>query len=86
MSERLTQWLLGILAMAFFAWAGVVWRGTATVADAMSRIDTKLEVLVNEVNNIKERQGNHEGKPHHAKAGNDIAELKATIRSLERNR
>lgn len=34
---KLTQALLGVLATAFFAWAGVVWNMNTTLEDALQR-------------------------------------------------
>jgi hypothetical protein len=58
MNGRLASWLASLVAVGFFAWAGVVWT-------AVSRLD----ILASNITIMAERQKRHEVRGWHEEAG-----------------
>lgn len=57
MSEHLfTQFLLSVLSMAFFAWAGVLYKGISKVMD---RFDFLNRSITNSVNDLRKEVNEH---------------------------
>ena len=47
---------IGVLATAFLAWAGVVWRGTTVVKEGLTMLQVELAKMKGMIDVIRERE------------------------------
>lgn len=63
MKNIFVEVLLGVLAAAFLAWAGVVWSGVQAVKETQTiyiiSIETRLGKIQSDLEHIKEKLDNH---------------------------
>ena len=83
-ATRATWTVLGLLAVAFMAWAGVVW-------DRSNRLLTDLQMALQDVARAQERvdamrreTGRHYELHWHSEAGEQIIELRGRMAGAER--
>jgi flagellar capping protein FliD len=56
--QQLTNTIIGMLAIAFLAWAGVVWDGTQSIANKMDSLANKIhDYQVQTENRLTELEG-----------------------------
>lgn len=86
-SVRLTNWLLGILAVAMFAAIGQLWvmsQGVSKMSGTMDEWRTVLDKVEGRVTTIERGLNEHERLPEHGGAGRRLDSLEERLRDMER--
>ena len=88
LNEKFTQILLMILATAFLAWAGVVYRAAESASSMLSTFDVWLDSLEAQVTRVEVNHNTHEALIGHpgvlATTGRNSAEIESLRRDIER--
>lgn len=79
MNGKGTTIVLGVLSVAFMAWAGVVWSlGQATIAK-QTEILVKLATVEASLSEIKKDINQHMNRPWHNEAGEALIRLQEQV-------
>lgn len=86
-SKQTEMWnrvILGVLAAAFMAWAGVVWRAVAVIETSLASIQTEVRVNQEQDRLNHSTMNQHVAQPWHGQAGNELSRIRAEMESLRR--
>lgn len=81
--DHVTEALLGVLAVAFAAWAGVVWRASVAALALSKEVSLRVELQIEDVERrtkrLEERLDSHESQRGHEGA---MADMEAMHREV----
>lgn len=76
-NELWLRWILGVLSIAFVAWAGVVWSASQQVITGQNLIQIRLTSLEDRVTYFVDRLALHEAADWHSAAGLEITRIRS---------
>ena len=83
MLMRMFSAILGLFAVGFMAWAGVLWDRSSVIIDNQTRILVQQGIFLTRLADLEQDAMSHENRSWHSEAGNALIDLKARLNYLE---